>query len=84
MSQATMDKCDHCGKKVEDHYAERDWIRLTGLSSVAITIGRRKDKHAETRFRSGIGGSGAAIDFCDTKCLLGWLKAIPGPVVTGP
>ena len=84
MSRAEMTKCDHCGKRVEDHYAERDWLRLTGLASVSITIGRRKDKHAETRFRAVHNGNASALDFCHTKCLLGWLKSIPGPVVSGP
>jgi len=66
MGNVTIVACDHCGKRVDNPYAERGWIRFittsASLLSISRSVGRMGPSGHLCDFLRG------ARDFCGITC----------------
>lgn len=70
MSRRTMDECDHCGKRVENHYAEAGWIHIEGA---ILRSHGRYDKKRGCYATDYLDGHSGARDYCNIGCFIGAL-----------
>ena len=68
MSQISVEVCDHCGKRVDDHSAEAGWIRIG--NTISRSRGETNVNGAWTK--DLISGK---PDFCSIECLVKALDA---------
>jgi len=71
MSVIKKDRCDFCGKEVDNWYKEKGWTRIRGLEQITIAKGRGDD----TYYKQFSGGT-AFLDFCCWEHFVGFVKKI--------
>lgn len=71
MSVIEYQRCDQCGKEVDDHYAEPDWTQVT-ISRLSIYAGRGEDRTARTKYYQRQGD--VKMDFCGKGCFFDYLE----------
>ena len=68
MGKIQMTTCDHCGKRVDNHYEHPGWIQLTHGSTKTVEISRATGIYRggsfQTDFLQGVS------DFCSALCLV--------------
>jgi hypothetical protein len=73
MGELTMKTCDHCGKHVENPYAERGWIQFTSNASGAnlltpVNISRSTGVYGPSSYETDY--LDRVRDFCGAACLV--------------
>lgn len=63
-----MTRCDHCGKRVENPYAERGWIQLTYDSVKPVSVSRSTGEYKNGCYQSDF--LQRVVDFCSVTCLV--------------
>lgn len=72
MSSVVITKCDHCGKRTDDVFAEHGWLKLAG--TITLTAGRTAANGARTGF---VDAQGRSLDFCGMTCFSAWITTRP-------
>ena len=68
MGKITMTTCDHCGKRVENHYEARGWIQLTHDCTKPVEISRATGVYKGGSFQTDY--LQHVSDFCGVECLV--------------
>lgn len=79
MSVISVNQCDQCGKRVDNGYAVRGWIRIDG--SLSRAVGKWGPSSYQTAY---IGSRGGGSDFCSLECLEKKLDALDELLKPGP
>ena len=77
MSTQSVYVCDTCGKRCDNHYAEKGWIALEGIQSISEAKGvyKKASGSYQTRFRAF---PGCRANFCSRKCMTACFPRMDG------
>jgi len=68
MGDIRITGCDHCGKRVENPYAERGWLQIAARGIEAVSISRSVGRMGPTSYETDYLRS--VRDFCGIACLI--------------
>lgn len=71
MSIIKKDKCDFCGREVDNCFNVKGWVRIRGLDQITIVKGIGDDTYYK-RFL----GKDTLLDFCCWEHFVGFVKKI--------
>ena len=73
MGKITMTTCDHCGKRVENHFEARGWIQITSGCVKPVEVSRATGVYKGGSFQTDY--LQRVSDFCGIECLVAALDA---------